>query len=157
MLAEHFNPFISATIEVFRTMLGCELTRGPLGLKRNNSPAFEVSGMIGISGGMHGMVVVSLSRETAISATEKMLGERPDSLNGDVTDAVGEIANMIAGAAKTKFEGSALSIGLPTVVCGKNHLVTFPSQSTPMSLPFDSDLGAISVEIGLAETACLVS
>ena len=154
MLAEHFNPFISATVEVFRTMLGCELTRGPLGLKCNNSPSFEVSGMIGISGGMHGMVVVSLSRETAIGATERLLGERPDSLNGDVTDAVGELANMIAGAAKTKFGNGSLSIGLPTVVCGKNHIVTFPSQSTPMSLPFDSALGTICVEIGLAETAC---
>ncbi|HEV7280252.1 MAG TPA: chemotaxis protein CheX [Pirellulaceae bacterium] len=154
MRAEYFNPFISATVEVFRTMLGCELTRGQLGLKSDSSPAFEVSGMIGISGGMHGMVVVSLSRETAISATEKMLGERPDTLNGDVTDAVGEIANMIAGAAKTKFGSSALSIGLPTVVCGENHQVTFPSQSTPMTLPFDSDLGSISVEIGLAESAC---
>lgn len=154
MRAEHFNPFISATSEVFRTMLGCELTRGPLGLKRDSTTAYEVSGMIGISGGMHGMVVVSLSRETAISATEKMLGERPDGLNSDVTDAVGELANMIAGAAKTKFASSALSIGLPTVVCGKDHLVTFPSQSTPMSLPFDSDLGSICVEIGLADTAC---
>ena len=150
MRAEYFNPFISATTEVFRTMLTCELNRGRLGLKQNRSPLFEVSGMIGISGSLHGMVVVSLGRETAISATEILLGTRPDGLNADVTDCVGEIANMIAGAAKTRLQESDLSISLPTVVCGKNHIVSFPSQSTPITLPFDSDLGPICVEIGLA-------
>lgn len=151
MRAEFFNPFVSSTVDVFRTMLGCELTRGRLGLKSNNAPSFEVSGMIGITGSLHGMVVVSLSRETAMHATEAMLGTRPDTLNADVTDAVGELTNMIAGGAKMRLAESDLSIGLPTVVCGKNHLISFPSQSTPIMLPFESELGPVCVEIGLAE------
>jgi chemotaxis protein CheX len=151
MKVELVNPFIHATTSVFRTMLGCELTRGQLSLKTNRAPEYEVSGLIGLTGKCQGMVVVSLGRDTAISATEIMLSERPDGLNRDVVDAVGEIANMIAGAAKAQLEQFQLSIGLPSVICGKNHSIGFPSNSAPIMLPFDSPIGPVCVEVGLSE------
>ena len=148
---ELINPFLKSTCDVFRTMLGCELVRGAPGLKQTSTPEFEVSGLIGFSGSHHGMVVVSLSRDTAIAIAEKLLGERPESIDEDVVDAVGEVTNMIAGGAKALLEQHKLSIGLPTVICGKHHAISFPSNSTPISLPFDSELGAICIDIGLAE------
>ena len=151
MRAEFINPFLVATHDVFRVMLNCELTRGELGLKRNRSPEYEVSGLIGLSGRCQGMVVVSLGRSTALQAAEAMLGERCDDLNRDVADAVGELANMIAGAAKTLLEEYELLIGLPTVVCGRNHIVSFPSNSVPVFLPFESKMGPVSVEVGIVE------
>lgn len=151
MKVELVNPFIDATTSVFRTMLGCELTRGQPVLKSNRAPEYEVSGLIGLTGKCQGMVVVSLGRDTAISATEIMLSERPDELNRDVVDAVGEIANMIAGAAKSQLEQYQLSVGLPSVICGKNHSIGFPSNSTPIILPFDSTIGPVCVEVGLSE------
>lgn len=151
MRVEFINPFLSATYDVFRTMLSCELTRGPLGLKRGNSLEFEVNGLIGISGKCQGMVVVGLSGETAIQAAEKMLHERVSELNSDVLDAVGEIANMIAGSAKAKLEEFKLSIGLPTVIRGKNHIIAFPAKSTPLELPFDSPIGPICIYVGIVE------
>ena len=60
-------------------------------------PAHDVSGVIGLSGKASGTVVVSVDREVAMCVTEKMLGDRPDTLNADVMDAIGEITNMIAG------------------------------------------------------------
>ena len=41
--------------------------------------------------------MVSVGRGTAISAAEAMLGARPEELNRDVVDAIGELTNMIAG------------------------------------------------------------
>lgn len=151
MKVELVNPFIHATTSVFQTMLACELTRGQPSLKTNRAPEYEVSGLIGLTGKCQGMVVVSLGRDTAISATEIMLSERPDGLNRDVVDAVGEIANMIAGAAKAELEQFQLSVGLPSVICGKNHSIGFPSNSTPIVLPFDSSIGPVCVEVGLSE------
>lgn len=152
MKVEFVNPFIHATTSVFQTMLGCELTRGQPALKTNRTPEYEVSGLIGLTGKCQGMVVVSLGRDTAISATEIMLSERPDGLNSDVVDAVGEIANMIAGAAKSQLEQYELSVGLPSVICGKNHSIGFPSNSTPIVLPFESTIGPVCVEVGLSES-----
>lgn len=98
------------------------------------------------------MVVVSIGRSTAICATEIMLGSRPEELNADVVDAVGELTNMIAGAAKSQLEEYRLSIGLPTVICGKSHSIKFPSGSSPLVIPFDSGIGPVCcVEVGLVE------
>jgi len=151
MRVEFINPFISATLDVFKTMLGCTLVRGPLSLKREHTPAHEVSGLIGLSGKCRGMIVVSLGRETAIRAAEIMLGARPDEVDRDVMDAIGELTNMIAGAAKTQLEEYRLTIGLPTVICGKNQVITFPSETQPLAIPFDSEIGPVSVQVGLVE------
>lgn len=151
MQVELVNPFLSATTEVFRTMLSCELSRGQLALKKSHTPEFEVSGLIGLTGKCQGMVVVSLGRETAIRAAETLLAQPVSGLDAQVVDAVGELANMIAGAAKAKLAEYELSVGLPSVICGKNHSINFPSNSKPIVLPFDSPLGPVCVEVGLAD------
>jgi len=152
MQVEFLNPFLNATTSVFRTMLACELSRGQPALKRNHSPEHEVSGLIGLTGKCQGMVVVGLGRETAIKATEILLNERPDGLDRQVIDAVGELANMIAGAAKAQLEQFDLRVGLPSVICGKHHSINFPSNSTPILLPFESPIGSVCIEVGIADT-----
>jgi chemotaxis protein CheX len=151
MRVEFINPFLTATQNVFSTMLGCTLARGPLQLK-HDAPVHEVSGMIGLSGRCRGMVMVSMGRDTALAAAGALLGTRPADLNGDVLDAVGELTNMIAGAAKSQLEEYRLSIGLPTVICGMVHSIKFPPGATPIVIPFDCSLGPVSVEVGLVES-----
>ncbi len=107
--------------------------------------------MIGLSGKAQGTVVLGLSREAALSAAEALLQERPAEINGDVTDAVGELVNIIAGSAKAKLEHLQLSVSLPTVITGKNHCVEFPTKVTPICIPFASAWGEITVEVGLRE------
>jgi chemotaxis protein CheX len=151
MKVEFLNPFISGTLNVFRTMLNCELTRGEPGLKRNHAPEYEVSGLIGLSGKAHGIVVVSLGRTTALRLTETLLGQAPPDLNADVVDAVGELANMIAGSAKAQLEEYDLSVSLPSVICGKNHTLGYPSRATPIMIPFTSELGPVCIDVALEE------
>jgi chemotaxis protein CheX len=149
--AEYVNPFVCAAVEVFSTMLKCELVRGPLSLNANFQPAHEVSGIIGLSGRASGTVVVSVDREVAISATEKFLGVRPTTIDSDVIDAIGEITNMIAGRAKAGLESLAMSLALPTVITGKNHIIRFGSNAQTICIPYTSPWGELSVEVGLVE------
>ncbi len=151
MNAAFINPFVASICDVFNMMLACELTRGQLEVKTSSIPAYEVSGVIGMSGRAAGTVVVSLSREMAIRVAGALLGERPDTIDSEVIDAVGELTNMVAGGAKSRLEGLELSIGLPTVICGKNHTVNFPSNAMPFVIPFQSAWGPISIEVGLVE------
>ena len=151
MKVEYINPFLASTISVFDTMLNCKLERGAPYLKNGTQPQHEVSGVIGLSGKAQGTVVLGLSREAALSAAEVMLQERPPQINGDVTDAVGELVNIIAGSAKAKLEHLELSVSLPTVITGKNHCVEFPTNVTPICIPFTSPWGDISVDVGLRE------
>ncbi len=151
MKVEHINPFLASTISVFDTMLNCKLERGVPYLKDGTQPQHEVSGVIGLSGKAQGTVVLGLSRETALSATEALLQERPPAINGDVTDAIGELVNIIAGNAKAKLEHLEMSVSLPTVITGKNHCVEFPTKVTPICIPFTAAWGDVTVEVGLRE------
>jgi chemotaxis protein CheX len=151
MNVEYINPFLVSTISVFETMLNCRLERGTPRLLNATQPQHEVSGVIGLSGRAQGTVVLGLSREAALNAAEAMLQERPAQLNRDVTDAVGELVNIIAGSAKAKLEHLDLSVSLPTVITGKFHCIEFPTKVIPICIPFSSPWGEISVEVGLCE------
>ncbi len=153
MRAEFINPFVSATLNVFETMLGTKLTRGEVSLKNSHAPMHEVCGLIGLAGKCHGMVVVGFGRATALQLAGILLGTKVHELNSDVVDAVGELTNMIAGAAKTQLGEYQLSIGLPTVICGKTNTINFPSGSPQVIIPFDSDMGPVCVEVGMTDAA----
>ena len=151
MKAEYINPFLTSTMSVFDTMLNCKLEIGKPYLKNGTQPQHEVSGVIGLSGKALGTVVLGLSREAALSAAEVLLQERPATINSDVTDAIGELVNIIAGSAKSKLDHLELSVSLPTVITGKNHSVEFPRTAQPISIPFTSPWGDITVDVGLRE------
>jgi chemotaxis protein CheX len=148
---EYINPFLTCTINVFRTMAACELTRGKPYLREGNEPAHEISGVIGLSGKAIGTVVLSLGEPVALKVTAAMLGEEPPELNGDVSDTIGELTNMIAGSAKAQLEHLAMSVSLPSVIMGRNHRVAFPGDIKPVAIPFESQWGPICVEVGLRE------
>jgi chemotaxis protein CheX len=151
MKVEYINPFISSTISVFDTMLGCQLTRKDPYVKGSTQPEHEISGIIGLSGRAKGTVVLSLSRDAALKAAEAMLGEPTEDVNADVIDAVGELTNMIAGGAKAQLERFEMNLSIPNVITGKGHTVEFPRDATPVCIPFDCPWGLITVEFGLVE------
>jgi chemotaxis protein CheX len=153
MKVEFINPFLTSAVSVFNTMLGVALTRDEPFLKENTQPNHEVSGIIGLSGKAKGMVVLSMSREVALSAAGIMLGERPKEINADVSDAVGELTNMIAGAAKAQLEYLKMDVSLPTVITGKTHCIEFPKKAMPICIPFDCKWGSVAVEVGIVEDA----
>jgi chemotaxis protein CheX len=151
MNVDYINPFLTAAITTFNTKLGCSLTRGTPYVKDGPQPEQEVSGVIGLSGKATGIVVLGLGREAALSLAEVMLEQRPAEINGDVTNAVGDLANIIVGNAKARLDELQLSISLSTVITGKGHCVEFPRQVTPICVPFESKWGPVAVEVGLSE------
>jgi chemotaxis protein CheX len=152
MKVEYINPFIAATTDVFDTMVGMELHRGSPYVKEGFQPSHEVSAVIGLSGkAARGTVVLSLDREVAIRVAAVLLQEQPPELNGDVADAMGEMANMIAGKAKAELEHLAMNLGLPTVVTGKGHSIEFPRNAMRICIPFSCACGPLALEVGLAD------
>src|SRR5690606_7264505 len=136
-------PFILSAVEVFSTMLQCNLTRGKLSVSTGNQPTLDISGVIGLSGKASGTVVLSLSRKVAMAATEQMLSQKCDTINGDVIDAVGELTNMVAGRAKSGLAHLAMTLALPTVVTGKNHVISFGSATQTIRIPYTSEWGEL--------------
>lgn len=148
---EYLNPFITSIISLFDTMLDVKIARGTPFINVNPLPEHEVSGIIALTGKAKGAAVVSLGTETAIRCTERLLGERPSEINSDVIDAVGELANIVAGGAKAQLQQLDMSLGLPSVITGKDHAIGFPSDLTPVCIPFECDWGPVSLQVGLMD------
>ena len=151
MQIKFINPFIASLTHVFRTMLDCQVRRGKVVLKDSGAPKFEVSGIVGLSSQRAaGTIVLSLSQPVALKSASVMLLHEITQLNADVVDAVGELTNVVAGAGKADLEEYALVSGLPNVITGRDHEVRFPSEVTPVCVPFDTDWGPLALEVGFA-------
>jgi chemotaxis protein CheX len=150
MDAQQITSFVASTHQVFSTMLSLSVTAGkPYSCCVVPRFENEVSGIIGLSGDMQGMVVLSFPTATARNAIRAFTGMDIEPTSPDFADAVGELVNMISGAAKAKFEGKNVSISCPSVVIGKGHKVQQPSDAVCITIPFDCPAGQFSVEVAV--------
>ena len=147
---KYINPFIKAVQNVFKTMIEIPLKLGKPYLKKDSTPAHEVSAIIGLSGGVTGCVVINMSKDIALELVSALVGDEVTEIDDDCTDAIGEIANMIAGNAKTDFPGSNHSISVPSVIIGQ-HLVSYPSGLPIIAIPCETDNGLFVIEIAIKE------
>ena len=150
MRVEHINPFIRSLHRAFETMLGCEVHRGPITFRGQEAPAYYVSGVVGLSGRAVGTVVLNLPEKVALQVASVMLMAEMTTVDDDVIDAIGELTNMVAGAAKAELEAYELMVSLPNVITGLAHEIRFPSNVIPISVPFETPWGSLVMEVGLA-------
>ncbi|MEQ8785150.1 MAG: chemotaxis protein CheX [Pirellulaceae bacterium] len=143
------HALVASVQSSFASLLECELERSELAL--SNGLSHDVSGIIGLTGLTNGLVAVSLSRSLALRTASSLLMEEILEINDDVSDAVGELANMIVGSAKSKLETSQIAITVPTVIVGDDHQFRFPARAIPIRIPFHSDAGCCTLEIGLVD------
>ena len=151
MNVEYINPFLIAVQNVFDTMIDLPYKLGKPTIKSSSLTEYDVSGIIGISGEVIGCVVVSFSNQIAIKVGSCLLGEELKEVDSDCTDAIGEVANMIAGDAKKRFPKANTTISVPSVIIG-NHKVAYPSGLPIISIPCETDAGQFAIEVALKET-----
>lgn len=138
--------FVNAVRSVLSTMVGLPTTIGKPVIKSEPIPSYDVSGIIGFSGGIVGSAVISFQKEAAMHIVEAFAGSpiAPDS--PDFADAIGELANMIAGNAKRDL-GASASISCPSVIMGHGHVVARLSDVPCLTIPCSTPVGAFAVEV----------
>jgi len=117
---ETWTPLLEmATREVFELMLGCQLAVPAIA----EEPIPEVTAMVGLAGQLCGVLSVRCDNKAAALMTSKMLGVELDKVGAEVSDALGEVCNMVAGNFKNKIAGLAEGCLLspPTVVTGSDY------------------------------------
>jgi chemotaxis protein CheX len=149
------HALVESTQSSFASILGCQAQRSELAL--SDGLSHDVSGIIGLTGATNGLVAVSLSRSLALKATSCLLMDEVREINDDVVDAVGEFANMVVGSAKSKLDSGQISITVPSVVVGTDHRFRFPEQVIPLRIPFQTESGSFSLEIGLVDERSEIS
>ena len=150
MKAVYINPFIDAVRRLFRTMMDLPLSIGPPELNRDAGPRHDVCGIIDVTGEVNGRVVVSMPEAVATRLASALLGDTVEHLDDNAIDAVGEIANMIAGNAKTDFPGGAGTISVPRVVLGREG-APYPAATPVIQIPCQTGTGPLHIDVALRE------
>ena len=137
----------TATREVFELMLGSQLTLP----SDPEEPGNEVTAMVGLAGQLCGVLSVRCDGKAAALMTSKMLGVPLDNVGADVSDALGEVCNMVAGNFKNKIAGLAEGCLLspPTVVTGSDYSLHSLAESPGLeiSLLFERMPLVVSLQI----------
>ncbi|WP_299270280.1 chemotaxis protein CheX [uncultured Psychrosphaera sp.] len=150
MNVKFINPFLTSLMNVLETMAMTKLVPGKPSLKKEQIARGDVSGLMGMVGPQtKGSLSITFEASLAISIMEKMLGERPDSINEDVTDMVGEITNMVTGGAKNILSdnGYEFDMATPMVVSGEGHTINHKCEASTLIIPFDSENGKAFIEV----------
>ncbi len=143
-------PFVDSVRSVFATMVGVQTTVLRPHLKAQPAPTYDVSSIIGFSGDVVGSVVVSFQKQAAESLASAFAGAPIKADMPDFPDAVGELANMIAGGAK-KHLGNMASITVPSVVIGTGHVLARLTDVPCIVIPCETPVGNFAVEVSIKQ------
>jgi chemotaxis protein CheX len=140
--------FMKSIREVLRTMAHVEVAMGTPKLKKSPATTYDVSGIIGFSGEFVGSMVLSFQQSTAVAIVSSFAGVPVTPDSPDFADAVGELANMIAGSAKTSF-GGGTSISVPSIIMGTGHTIARLHDVPCLIIPCHTDAGDFAVEVNI--------
>ncbi|OAG27483.1 chemotaxis protein CheX [Thermodesulfatator autotrophicus] len=143
---------VSSVNEVIKTYTGLEPKPGKAFVRTEPTALGDVSAVNGLAGsGFTGMLTVTFSQECLFKILAVLFGNEPESLNDEVCDAAGELANQICGAFRRRFEeqGISLQAAVPVIVTGKGHSITPLCASQRMAVPFEIDGTKLVVELCL--------
>ncbi len=141
-------PFIKSAKNVFETMFQMPLECGTPSIKTEASASYDVSAIIGFAGEVEGSVVLSFPEAIARRVVTLFVGSEVTSKE-ELSDAVGELVNMIAGGAKAQFTSKKVNISCPSVVIGPGHIVHGKKDMVTVMIPATCDCGQFSIEIAM--------
>jgi len=148
----HINPFIDATIKVLETMAFVKPVVGEICAWDKDKTVAEVMGVIDFSTedkSIKGFMTIGFTKSSIIQIVSNMFGEKFDTMNEEVREAVGEIANMISGQARQRLSliGTKLEAGLPTIVSEKELEINEINGKNITMVNFEVEKG--SFELGI--------
>lgn len=140
---------MTSTEEVFETMVFKPLVRLPPAPADEQRKGANVVATVAFAGHRRGLVSIHSSIDTARHIAGAMLGMAEDEITGEIPDAMGEVANMVAGTFRNKLAAiePASAIAVPTVTIGSDFSTKYCSAVRRARCPFDMEGQPISVEL----------
>lgn len=142
---------VEVTKEIFETMIMVDVTPGEALTEHVSKFRFSLSAIVGFAGFKQGNLAIHLPEAVAKGLTGDFLGMDVEEINEDVQDAMGELANMLAGSMKPFIseEGGKVDLSLPSVVYGEEYTLTVVNEADWMIVPFSVSHGDFLVGLEL--------
>lgn len=146
---EFAKKIVETTEEIFNTMIFMEITAEAPLEQGKQALGCHISAMIGLTGGFSAMLGIHCPEAVGLAIAGAMLGMEIEEIDADVKDALGEIANMVAGGLKEKFavENIDLELAIPTAISGKSYTIASSTRSNRVIIPFSVEQGQFFIEM----------
>lgn len=124
--------------EIWAAIVGIEL-RPTIGEQAHAEGARVVTGAVQITGDWSGATTIQVSEDHArqLAATMFMM-DLDEVTEEEMTDTVGELANMAGGNVKSTLEGSC-QLSLPAVTVGRDYRVSVPGSGIKERIALEAD------------------
>ena len=142
----------SAAREIFRATLALELEASTPFLDPSPLLKSDVVAATGLTGDLSGYLSIHCDSDQAVELTARMTKLDRDVIVASpdvIRDAFSELANMVAGGAKSQFDGLDISISLPNVIIGHNHNVSASKNAPRVVIPCSTPAGSFTVEVAM--------
>jgi chemotaxis protein CheX len=154
MNVEYLNPIIKASLFVLKEACQTESTVGKPYLTQTSYEDEVFIVMLGITGKLHGQVLMAMTVPVAKAIASKMMMGMPVNDLGDMArSALGELMNMMMGNAMTYFSqnGIILDITPPTMFVSKDlELNVGNSQMVCIPIQF-ADGGSLELNVAIKD------
>ncbi len=152
MRVEFVTPFIDAAKEVLEAEIGGEVVRGNIRLQKSAYTTEDVTAIVGVTGQVSGMVLYSLSEETARAIVSRMMGQEFTEFDPLAQSGIGELGNVITGRASSLLAegGFQSNIAPPALIIGRGTMVT-TLDINRLVVPLKTELGGIEIQVVLKE------
>lgn len=148
---------MSATQDTFKSYMNIDLLAGKVERKVEAVDS-DVTGIVGVAGDRVGYIIIATNKQSAQRVAKELL--MVDEADEEcIRDAMGELANNIAGVFKSRYheQYGSVALGLPLVVSGQLRAISEPVEPSEASsinvqckgvtIPFRNDDGSISLTV----------
>ncbi len=142
---------IDATVEIFSTMVMMDVSVDNDDVEESGELQNTITGLIGLAGSHKGVLAIHIPYPVAMAITSNFLGMDINEINEDVEDAVGELANMLAGNVKTVLTGNGrdIDLSLPSTISGSSYNFQPSKDVIKVVVEFGTITGTFLVELQL--------
>ncbi|NMA82289.1 MAG: chemotaxis protein CheX [Epulopiscium sp.] len=152
MKVEYINSFYKATQDVFKLMLDLNPERGNLSMAEEMVSSKDANVVLGVTGDLKGSILFGFSKDMALEMVKIISGIEMDKIDGFVSSALGEIANIIGGNALTELTAHnyICDIVPPQIFVGDYQSFSMAT-GKGLLLPLATSIGEFEIYIFLKE------
>jgi chemotaxis protein CheX len=150
--SQPLESFIKATVVALAEMASTEVTVQEVYQATLESAWGDISAVLRIKSATEGILVLSFPERTAVTIARQVIADAREQINESlVRDCVGEIANVIAGQAKTLLGGTShqFTFSLPQVVVANSPPSLSERRRDCLVIAFRSALGEFAMRLAL--------
>ena len=139
--------------KVFKSMFAMEVNPNGFERKSELQAGNEILSIIGIRGEWKGSFMLVCDSGSACKLVSTMLGSDIPTLNNEVLDGIGELANIVMGNLKDVLEEGSKDVAMtpPTVIHGDNMIVRARAKQEWLVVPFTTYNSRFEVRMAIKE------